>query len=278
MKISLKFFFIVLGSGLFSVSNVTGQSLQTELVKIFDEGDNAMLRNYSAPLSKAFGAGLSSSKFHNAEAYDFPHFDFGINYLTVNIPASARQDSNSQVTVFGKMNSDTSHVSGLNISTFKLPVLQLNFSLGDNTNIFLRYTHWNDQKLGDISVFGAGVKYELENLFSISPIPFSIGILAAYQKYQIESYVEGAAFDMNLILAKQFYFLPFEVYGAAGYLNNVTNIERPLNSDGTSISVDGLEEIRYLMGLNFSLRMVNLSIEYGFGDYSSFSSGLRIVF
>ncbi|MCB0283122.1 MAG: hypothetical protein KDF60_11130 [Calditrichaeota bacterium] len=227
-------------------------------------------------MSKTFGASLSSSMFHTAEAYDFPHFDIGINLLSVAIPSSARQDSNSHVTVFGNYINDSTKISGLNMSNFQLPVLQLNFGLGDNTNILLRYTRWNDSKLGDINVFGAGIKYELENLFSISPIPFNIGILAFYQKYKVDKYIEGAAFDMHLIFSKHFRIIPLELYASGGYLNNTTNIQNPNDRAGSSTSVEGLENIRYQAGMNFSVFIINVNAEYSFGEYSTVSLGVRV--
>lgn len=261
---------------LFCVNFAFSQSLKTEIGKIYKNEDYELLRSYFSPLSKTFGAALSSSMFHTAEAYDFPHFDLGFNLLTVSIPASARQDSNSHVTVFGNYINDSTKISGLDISKFQLPVLQLNFGLGDNTNILLRYTHWNDNKLGDINIFGAGIKYELENLFSISPIPFNIGILAFYQKYQIDNYIEGAAFDMHLIFSKHLRIIPLELYASGGYLNNTTNTRNPSGSAVNSTSVDGLEEIRYQLGLNFSAFIFNANAEYSFGEYSTVSFGVRI--
>jgi hypothetical protein len=41
--------------------------------------------------------------------------------------------------------------------------------------------------------------------------------------------------------------------------------------------VGGLEEIRYQLGVNYSFFFLNLSIEYNFGEYTTISSGLRLV-
>ena len=255
-----------------------GQSLKTELSKVFQLGSNTIIKNYMSPLSKTFGSILGSSNFHNAEAHSFPHFDFGINLLNASIPSAARQDSNSHVTVFGNVSDDSNKVSGLDMSSLQIPVMQVNFGLGDNTSLFLRYTRWNIEKLGDIEIFGAGIKYELENLFSISLIPFDIGILAAYQKYKLDNYIEGAAFGMNLIGSRNFEFFPIELYAAAGYINNVTNVNNPQSGQKVGPSVNGLEEIRYQLGINYSVLFLNINTEYTFGEYSTLSGGIRVIF
>jgi len=261
-------------------STLNGQTLRDEVSSFFLDNNETQLKTYLAPLSKAFGATLGSASYFSAKAYKFPHFDFGINYLSTSIANSEKtfaSDSSQSATVFGSSTDDSSKIRGLNINSFNIPVLQLSIGMGDNTNLLLRYSKWDDNKLGDIEIFGAGVKYELENLFSISPIPFNIGVLAIYQKYKIDDYIEGAVFEMNLIGSKRISFLPIEIYGGAGYINNVTNVSEPSAGKKLSISIAGLEEIRYQLGLNYSLLIFNLNAEYNFGDYKAISAGFRIV-
>lgn len=260
-------------------NSIYGQSFKNDVVQILRQ-DNDLLKEYAAPLSEAFGAILSSSAFYNAKSYNFPHFDIGLNYLSA--PISSKRltfSSNSRdiPTVFGKATQDSSFITGTDINSFKLPVLQLSIGIGDNTNFFIRYADWSYDKLGNVSVLGAGIKYELENLFSLSPIPFNIGILALYQKYEVDDFVEGAVFSMNIIASKKFNAIPTEFYGSIGYVNNVTNISDPENMQSESQSIAGLEEIRYGLGLSYNLFLFNFNAEYNFGSFNALSAGIRIV-
>ncbi len=272
-----EFIIIICLFSLFAVP-INGQTLEEEVLKLFP--DNKKTEQYLGPLSKAFGAMLGSSTYFSAKANTFPHFDVGINYIMVPIAKSEMvfgSGSTRSATVFGSSKSDSSNSRGLNINTFALPVLQLNFGIGDNTNILIRYSEWKNKKLGKIKVYGAGVKYELEDLFSISPIPFNIGVLAIYQKYKIDDYLEGAIFGMNIVGSKEISVLPLEIYGGAGYINNITNVNNPSDKGEASLSVPGLEEIRYQLGITYSVFIFNLNAEYNFGDYKSINLGLRII-
>jgi hypothetical protein len=268
---------IIVCTFFFLVGMLSGQTLKQEVTKFFSEDKPEA---YLAPLSKAFGATLGSSSYFSAKTYKFPHFDFGINYLTTPIEKSEQSygpNSAQSPTVFGSSTTDSSQSRGLNINSFNIAVFQLNIGVGDNTNFLLRYSKWNKKKLGTIEIYGAGIKYELENLFSISAFPFSIGVLAMYQKYRIEDYIEGAIFEMNLIGSKEIRALAIEVYGGVGYLNNVTNVNNPASKNEVDISIPGLEEIRYQVGINTSISIFNLNTEYNFGEYKSISVGLRFI-
>ncbi|KAA3617403.1 MAG: hypothetical protein D8M58_02510 [Calditrichaeota bacterium] len=261
-------------------SPVSGQVLENDISRFFLNNNETSLKGYLTPLSNAFGATLASSSYFSAKAYKFPHFDLGINYITTPIAQSEKTfgtDSLQSVTVFGKTLDDSSGIKGLDINSFNIPVLQLNIGVGDNTNLLLRYSEWKDKKVGKITIYGVGIKYELENLFSISPIPFNIGVLAVYQKYGVDDYIEGAVFSMNIVGSKRISVLPIEAYGGAGYINNVTNVSDPGTGDKVDISIPGLEEIRYQLGINFSILIFNLNAEYNFGDYKSISAGLRLI-
>jgi len=94
----------------------------------------------------------------------------------------------------------------------------------------------------------------------------------------IDDYMEGAIFGMNLISSKRLGFLPFEIYGGAGYINNVTNISDPEERSVESISLPGLEEVRFQMGLNFSTRFFTVNADYNFGTYKSLNAGLHLTF
>ena len=257
-------------------SVVHSQTLKSELQKEFTY---SQLEEYISPLSQAFGANLSSGIYYSAGSHSFPHFDIGISYSSTNIPSGkfSQKDSLNSPTVFGNVIDDSSRLSGLNISDLSFPVLQFSIGIGDNTNFIVRYTNWKINKIGNAKLFGGGIKYELENLLSISPIPMNVAILAIYQKYQIDDILEGAVFTMNIIGSKDIGIIPLGIYGGAGYLNNTTNVNKPDGSDEESYSIDGLEEVKYQIGVSYSLMFLRLNVEYNFGQYNSFNGGIRIV-
>ena len=254
------------------------QTLKEELEKIFTLGNEEILKDYIGPMSKAFGASLGSAIYYNAESFNFPHFDIGVSYLSTSVPKNGFiTDSTDNSTVFGSKQSDSSVTSGLNIDRFDIPVLQFSIGLGDNTNLLARYTQWKMNKVGKIRVIGGGIKYELKNLLSITPIPLDIAVLAMYQKYEIENFLEGAIFNISITGSKDFGILPLQLYGGVGFLNNISEVKDPASGTDVAISISGLEEIRYQIGVNYSLLFFNFSIEYNFGRYRTVSAGVRFI-
>lgn len=248
-------------------------------MKIFSTSNLGDLQEYLGPLSKTFGANLGSAIYHNAESYSFPHFDMGISYLATTVPRSSFvSDSTNKPTVFGETLNDTSVASGLDIKRFDIPVFQFSIGLGENTNLLVRYSEWKMNKVGKIRVIGGGIKYEMENLLSITPIPLDIAVLAMYQKYEVDDFLEGALFNISIVGSKDFGIIPLQVYGGVGFLNNISEVTDPLTETDEAISIGGLEEIRYQLGINYSFLFLNLSIEYNFGQYKTVSSGIKIVF
>ena len=165
----------------------------------------------------------------------------------------------------------------MNIKHFKFPVIHFSIGIGDNTNFILRYSHWNIEKIGKVKLLGGGIKYELENLLSISPIPLDIAILAIYQKYEVDDILEGAVFTMNIVGSRHFNVIPLSLYGGVGYLSNTTNVNKKSADEVESFSIGGLEEIKYQIGVSYNLMFFRNNAEYNFGEYNSINGGIRIV-
>ena len=257
---------------------VKSQTLKGELENIFALGNEEILKDYIGPMSEAFGANLGSAIYYNAESFNFPNFELGVSYLSTSVPKDGfTTDSTNNSTVFGPVLNDSSVTSGLNMDRFNIPVLQFSIGLGDNTNLLVRFTQWKMNKVGTIRVIGGGIKYELENLLSITPIPLDIAVLAMYQKYEIEDFLDGAVFNISLTASKDFGIIPLQLYGGAGFLNNITEVKDPASETDVAISISGLEEIRFQIGVNYSLLFLNFNVEYNFGRYQTVSGGLRIV-
>lgn len=252
------------------------QNLKDELQKDYSYNQ---LEEYLNPLSQAFGSSLSSGIYYNADSHSFPHFDLGISLSETYIPSGkmTQDDSLRSPTVFGKALDDSLRLSGLNISDFKLPVLHFSIGIGDNTNFILRYTSWNIERIGKVRLLGGGIKYELENLLSISPIPLDVAILAIYQKYEVDDLFEGAVFNMNIVGSRHFNVIPFSLYGGVGYTNNTTNVNRTSESEEENFSIGGIEEIKYQIGISYKLLFLRLNLEYNFGKYGTLNGGIRLV-
>ena len=126
-------------------------------------------------------------------------------------------------------------------------------------------------------MLGGGIKYELENLLSISPIPVDVAILAMYQKYEIDEMLEGAVFTMNIVGSRDFGIIPFSLYGGVGYMNNTTSVNLSKENETESYSIGGLEEIKYQLGISYKFLFSRLYVEYNFARYNTLNGGIRIV-
>lgn len=228
----------------------------------------------------ALGATLGSNTFHTAKTKRILHFDLGIKALSSRIPITkaSKKFNEENSAIFQEGISPEYGVHGLDIKQLLIPIIQANLGIGENTNLVLRYTQWNDKKLGMLTLYSAGVKYELEDLFSFSRIPIDIGILALYQKYEIEEFLEGAVFGMDLVTSKHLEFIPVELYASVGYIKNETSVRDPLKSSKLEISVPGMDGIKYHVGLNVQMSLLILNVEYNYGDFEAMSVGLNITF
>ncbi|MGD9897882.1 MAG: DUF6588 family protein [Calditrichaceae bacterium] len=261
--------------------------LKGELEKIILESENVEenLKGYLNPFSEIAGTSMSTGIFHRAAANSFPHINLGINVINTDVPSGSRYftDNNGikHSTIFGdeKINSSDSF-NGFGKNRLSLPIATFSIGLFTNFEFTLRYTKWDISEIGDISLFGGGIKYELIEMTPGSLIPVEMSVMASYHFFHVDDYLESGAFGMNLIVSRGFQPLPLNIYAGIGYVNSLlllyTDKIVESGADFGEVSVDGVDGLRYQVGMGFNVMMFNIHADYNFGEYDSFSAGILL--
>ncbi len=274
---------VILLSGVFKP--VYAGDLKAELEKIIRESENAeeTLKGYLNPFSDIAGTSMSTGIFHRAPANSFPHINAGINVISTAVPSGSRyftDDSGiKHSTIFGKEKiNGTDSFDGLGNDRLSLPIATFSIGLFTNFEFTLRYTKWDVSEIGDISLFGGGIKYELIEMVPGSLIPVEMSVMASYHFFNVEDYLESGAFGMNMIISRGFQPLPFNIYAGIGYVNSLlllyTDKIVESGADFGEVSVDGVDGLRYQVGIGLDIMMFNLHADYNFGEYDSISAGI----
>lgn len=259
--------------------------LKNELQKIILESDNAeeTLKGYLHPFSDIAGTSMSTGIFHRASANSFPHINLGINVISTAVPSGSRyftDDSGvKHSTVFGKEKvNGTDNYNGLGFDRLSIPIATFSIGLFTNFEFTFRYTKWDISEIGDINLFGGGIKYELIEMMPGSLFPVEMSVMASYHFYNVDDYLESGAFGMNLIVSRGFQSLPLHVYTGIGYVNSLLLLytDKIVESGAGigEVSVDGVDGLRYQVGIGVKVIVFNIHADYNFGEYNSFSAGI----
>ncbi len=278
---------LVAGVLLVLTTGLRAQSVEEELAKILlkSHGEE-YIKGYMQPLSTSLGTALGGSLYHRGGIKGFPRFDIGLSAVYVPIPDAGKTfDSviGNVPTVFGSDKTDNpAAIPGTNANYFALPMLHANIGLIANLEATARFTKANISNVGDLTIYGGGLKYGLSELLPIGLLPLDFSIQAAYHKFALGSIIDAGTFSMNLQASVSIPLFPVSVYGGAGYdkssmtvKTNAFNVsEQFMLGD---VIVDGKNSLRYNLGVSLTLLLLNVHADYNIGEYNSFGAGVMVV-
>lgn len=240
------------------------------------------MKSYLQPFSTALGTSLGGALYHRGYTKGFPRFDVGLSMTFVTIPEKAQMfddpvSGDEMPTIFGGENGD---INGFDESAFFLPVLQANLGLIANLEATARFSTLNIDYLGDLTIYGGGLKYGLSDLVPIPLIDFSAQAL--YHKFTLGDFMEAGTFSMNLQASVSIPVLPVDIYGGLGFDNsslkvNTAEIPGAITPIG-EISIDGENGVRFNLGASLTFLIFNVHADYNISEYNSVGGGVMIVF
>ena len=238
------------------------------------------MKSYLQPLSTALSTAMGGALYHRAYTKGFPRIDIGISVVYVNIPDEEKNfinDARNEVaTIFG---SGSSEIQGFNKSVFLIPFLHANIGLVASLEATARFTTVNIDYLGDLTIYGAGLKYDLSDML---PVPLlDLSAQAMYHKFTLGDLMDAGAFSMNLQASVSVPVLPIDIYGGIGFDNSTLEVAtEELDTGQTAIGnvrIDGENSIRFNVGVSYTMLMINIHADYNIGEYNSIGAGLMIV-
>jgi hypothetical protein len=91
--------------------------------------------------------------------------------------------------------------------------------------------------------------------------------------------MDAGSFSMNLQASIEVPVLPIDIYGGIGIDNSTLEVktEKLEDSNLGNVRIDGENNVRFNLGLSYTLLMLNLHADYNIGEYNSIGAGLMIV-
>ncbi len=171
----------------------------------------------------------------------------------------------------------------LNIGYFPVPSAQVSIGLPMRTEIQVRYlpTYHIDDEVGDLSLRGIGGRISIDQFIPIPLFPIDIAAGAFFQNVELGP----ATISSSMIHAEVSKSIPlFTVYGGVGLESSKLKVDYTYTNPSTgneqdiSLSVDGENSFRGLVGLRMKLLILSINADYNFGRYNSASLGVGITF
>lgn len=236
------------------------------------------MKSYLQPFSTALSTAMGSALYHRAYTKGFPRVDLGISMAYVSIPNNVKsfkdETGNNVSTIFG---SNSSAIPGFDKSVFLIPYLHANVGLVASLEATGRFTTLNVDYLGNISIYGLGLKYDLSDMVPLNVIDLSAQ--AMYHKFTLGDLMEAGSFSMNLQASLSLPILPIDMYGGIGFDNSTLKVETEKldNNNIGNVRIDGENSVRFNLGLSYTILMLNLHADYNISEYNSIGAGIMIV-
>jgi hypothetical protein len=263
-------------------------------------GDNAA--GYLQPLITALGINFNRSWYHTAH---IPRNDFylrlGANVMMTFI---ADDDRTYQATTEGRFSpaqtvaaptvvGDVKSVSvngnagttyffpgGFDLQSVLFAAPQLTIGAIAGTEATFRYIalEIGDAEIGDINLFGAGLRHSVSQYFDQFPVALAAGVF--YQRFKLgEDFIDATARHYGVQASKSFSVLT--LYGGLGYDTASLKVEHEPSAtpnERIKLDLDAENGVRATLGLNLKLAIFNLNADYSIGAQSAFCAGFGLVF
>lgn len=240
------------------------------------------IKGYLQPFSTSLGTALGGAMYHRAYTKGFPRFDAGLSMVYVTIPDKGLSFTNpvtndQEPTFFGKKSGT---ISGINQSSFALPMLQVNLGLFANLEATARFVTADFSDYGKLTVYGGGFKYGVSELLPLGVLPLDFSVQAGYHKFTLGDILDAGTFNMNFQASVSVPVMPLDVYGGIGF-DNSSLVVRTSNLDGGTglkdVTIDGENKLRYNVGVSLTFLIVNIHADYTISEYNSVAAGIMVV-
>jgi hypothetical protein len=230
---------------------------------------------------------MGGALFHRADVKLFPHLDVGLSFVSIKMPDKSKTfnwKGERVPTFFGTDNPPEGAVHGTNLSKFMIPQLQLNLELfADFELMFRGNPSYEIVEIGEIAIYGIGVKYGLSDLISIPDFDLALSAQASYHVLRVSNWLNTGTFGMNVQVSKNLPFIPMGVYTGVGYeATSMTMSTDEIAGIGDNavgdVKLNGENGLRILFGLSLNVYFLTVNIDYNISEYNSIGGGAKLVF
>ena len=245
------------------------------------------LRGYTQPLATAFGITMGGSMLHRAFTKTFPGFDAGLSIVYLKLPDKAKTFSwqNEAVpTVFGPADAPDNAIRGTGLNEIELPEVQINLGLTGDFELMVRgWPSHTISEIGEITVYGIGIKYGLSELISSPNFALDLSVQAAYHILRVSNWLNTGTFGMNIQVSKDLSGFPMGFYTSVGYeATSMTISTEEIPDIGENaigdVRLNGENGLRANFGIFVNLWIFNLHMDYNIGEYNSVAAGVLLGF
>ena len=245
------------------------------------------LKGYTQPLATAFGTIMGGSLFHRADIKLFPHLDVGLSIYSIKMPDKSKVftwKGDYVPTFFGTDDPPEGAVRGTDLSKVMIPQLQMNLGLFADFELMIRGNpSYIIDEIGEITIFGVGVKYGLSDLITISDFDLALSAQVAYHMLRVSNWLNTGTFSMNVQASKKLPFLPLGLYTAVGYdATSMTMSTDEISGIGDNavgdVKLNGENGLRVLFGVSVNVYVFTVNLDYNISEYNSFGAGMKLVF
>jgi hypothetical protein len=272
-----------------SAQDFTENNLENNVRLILSDPtkDVDYLKGYTRSLTTSFGVIMGGALFHRADLKRFPRLDIGLSAAYIKLPSKAKTFawSGTRVpTFFGTDDPPAGAIRGTNISEYWIPQLQLNLGLFKDFELMFRGNpSYVIDEIGEITLFGVGIKYGLSDLISLPDFDLSLSAQASYHVLRVSNWLNTGTFGMNVQASKDLPFLPLGLYTGVGYeATSMTMSTDEISGVGENavgdVKLNGENGLRILLGISIHVYYLTFNIDYNISEYDSFGLGAKLVF
>jgi len=168
----------------------------------------------------------------------------------------------------------------MNAIPFAAPQITVGAIMGTEATLRLFNSSWlnmgGDSEMGDISLFGIGVRHNINQYIPLCPVDIAAGVF--YQKISVGGdLLKFTTLHMGVQTSKG--LGPILLYGGIGFDNSNAKLEYEYNGEygkyGVSMDVDGDNGVLMTVGLGFNFLILHLNADASFGIRTVYSAGLN---
>jgi len=254
---------------------------------------------YSEPLITGFGANLNSGLYRSAKVPVMGlHLNIGITIMSTRFSDDQRKFTASTTgyfyppqevkapTVIGDPTgasaispngSEYVFPGGYDMKSFMIGVPSVTIGSIFGTEASLRYLKARlNEEIGELSLFGIGVRHSVSQYFSMLPIDIAAGIF--YHKFKISNIITSNVYCLHAEVGKSLDIM--DVYGGLAYESNKAKVEYTFDSGVETvdifIDVTGKNKFRVTAGLGFNFTLFHINLEYNLGNQNVINAGVSL--
>ncbi len=264
-----------------------------DILNKYSDAREAYMEGYLQPLATSLGTSMGGAMYHRGSTKMFPRFDIGISTVMIPLPDEAKTFDTPEIltdpmgmglpatvpTVFGTQSDNNNVIDGVDNDLFAMPMLHANVGLIANLEVTARFATLSNNDIGDLALYGAGLKYGLSDMIPIPMFPLDFALQGSYHKFTVGEFLDAGTFNMNFQASTSLPAFPLSFYGGLGFDNSsmvVKTEEIMTGSPLGEVNIDGENNIRFNLGVSFSMLFFNVHADYNIGKYNSIGAGLMV--